>query len=175
MDITLHAAMDFPPDAKIMDRDNVFPESDPIDLVWSGYFRLIFVLFRGRDYGTEPFHLPSGITSWHWAADVDFDRSTPPLIEGDDAEIETVETDTETRIIVPFTVTGARLEAMLEGRRYVEGLTGELLGIGPVSVSHINFSTFNTETNTFGRVVSYVNRAVFCMQVPNIKVWNRIA
>lgn len=175
MDITLHAAMDFPPDAKIMDRDNVFPESDPIDLVWSGYFRLTFVLFRGRDYGVEPYHLPEGITSWTWGVDIDYDRSTPLLIEGDNSAIEAVETDTETRIIVPFTVNGARLEAMLEGRRYVEGLTGELLGIGPVSVSHINPETFNLETMTFGRDVEVSDRPVFVMQVPGIRVWNRIA
>lgn len=174
MDIKLYTTMDFLPDAQIRDRDNDHPESDPIDLVWDVHFRLIFVLFRGRDYGTEPFHLPDGITSWHWAVDIDFDRSTSPLIEGDDAEIEAVETDTETRIIVPFTVNGAQLESMLAGRSYAEGMIGELVGNAPVAESHIDFSTFNTETNTFGRVVSYVNRAVFCMQVPGIRVWNRI-
>ena len=114
MDATIYVTMDFLPDAQRRDQDNVFPDPDPIRIIWGCCIRLNFVLFRGRDYGTEPFHLPDGITSWHWVVDVDYDRSTPPLIEGDHAEIEAVETDTETRVIVPFTVTGARLEAMLE-------------------------------------------------------------
>ena len=167
MDIKLYTTMDFLPDAQIRDRDNDHPESDPIDLVWGIRFRLIFVLFRGRDYGTEPFHLPSGITSWHWAVDIDFDRSTSPLIEGDDAAIEAVETDTETRIIVPFTVNGAQLESMLAGRSYAEGMIGELVGIAPLTERH-----FNDETVSWESVE--VNRAVFCMQVPGIRVWNRI-
>ena len=167
MDIKLYTTMDFLPDAQIRDRDNDHPESDPIDLVWGVHFRLIFVLFRGRDYGTEPFHLPDGITSWHWAVDIDFDRSTSPLIEGDDAEIEAVETDTETRVIVPFTVNGAALESMLAGRSYAEGMIGELVGIAPFTEHHFNDETVSWETVE-------VNRAVFCMQVPGIRVWNRI-
>ena len=129
MDIKLYTTMDFLPDAQIRDRDNDHPESDPIDLVWGVHSRLIFVLFRGRDYGTEPFQLPDDIASWTWMVDSDFDRSTPPLIEGDNAEIEAVETDTETKIIVPFTVNGARLESSLVGRSYIDDLTGELLGL----------------------------------------------
>ena len=167
MDIKLYTTMDFLPDAQIRDRDNDHPESDPIDLAWGVHFRLIFVLFRGRDYGTEPFHLPDGITSWHWAVDIDFDRSTSPLIEGDDAEIEAVETDTETRVIVPFTVNGAQLESMLAGRSYAEGMIGELVGIAPFAERHFNDETVSWETVE-------VNRAVFCMQVPGIRVWNRI-
>lgn len=174
MDITLYATTDFLPDLQIRDRDNVYPDTDPINLTWGLDVRLNFVLFRGRDYGTDPFHLPDGIVDWHWVIDNDYDRSTTPLIEGDDEQIEVVATDAETRIVVPFTVNGTRLESMLAGRSCVEGLTGELQGIAPVSVSHINPETFNLETMTFGRDVEVSDRPVFCMQVPGIRVWNRI-
>ena len=168
MDITLYATTDFLPDLQIRDRDNVYPDTDPIDLTWGLDVRLNFVLFRGRDYGTDPFHLPDGIVDWHWAIDNDYDRSTPPLVEGDNEQIEVVATDAETRIVVPFTVNGTRLESMLAGRSCVEGLTGELVGIGVHEERHFNSQTISYETGEFRRIF-------FCMQLPNIKVWNRIA
>lgn len=150
MDITLYVTMDLPL-AQLRDHLNRFPDKTPIDLTIGIPVRLNFVLFKGRDYDTAPYQLPEGIMSWSWAVDHDFDRTTSPLMEGDNAQIEVVTSDTETRIKVPNTVYSTALSEMLGKKSHVDGFIGELDG-------------YDADGN-----------CTFCLQVPNIAVWNRIA
>jgi hypothetical protein len=152
MDITYYVGMDFPPVGQLRNYTNEHPDRDPVRLIYNVSFRLNLILFRGRDYGTEPYRMPNDITSWIFAADRDYDQSTTPLIEGDNANITCQQTETETRLIIPFRTDSPLLSALMAEYGIVQGIIGEVAGF-PASGN---------------------SNASFCLQIPDMIVGPRI-
>lgn len=87
-------------------------------------------LFDGSNT-SDPLPIPDGIESWAWYMDVDFSDATDFKISGDNEHIVTIETDTDTEVIVPLIEMNS--EALVEwigNDREKGGLIGELTGYG---------------------------------------------
>ena len=126
---TIYATMDHLPQAQLMDKDNYTPDESPVYLVLGVPAQITLVLFDRRKTYTAPFTLPTGISSWKFFADIDWDRRTTPLIEADHAEITATQTSSRTQIVIPIPeMAGERLVSLIGTRRQLSGLTAELSG-----------------------------------------------
>lgn len=150
-EITFYVTMDHIPRGKLMDHFNDYPDDDPIGLVVGIPIQINLMLFKSRNTGTRPYPVPDDIVSWKFFADNDFNRSTEPLITVDSG-IYTVETTSQTKLVIPISdMSGERLVELLGTRGVLEGITGEVIGYDEL------------------------DNAVFVMQLDNIVIRNRIA
>ena len=150
-EITYYVTMDHIPRGKLMDHFNDYPDDDPIGLVVGIPIQINLMLFKSRNTGTRPYPVPDDIVSWKFFADNDFNRSTEPLITVDSG-IYTVETTSQTKLVIPISdMSGERLVELLGTRGVLEDITGEVIGYDEL------------------------DNAVFVMQLDNIVIRNRIA
>lgn len=150
-EITFYVTMDHIPRGKLMDHFNDYPDDDPIGLVVGIPIQINLMLFKSRNTGTRPYPVPDDIVSWKFFADNDFNRSTEPLITVDSG-IYTVETTSQTKLVIPISdMSGERLVELLGTRGVLEDITGEVIGYDEL------------------------DNAVFVMQLDNIVIRNRIA
>ena len=150
-EITFYVTMDHIPRGKLMDHFNDYPDDDPIGLIVGIPIQINLVLFKSRNSGTKPYPVPDEIVSWKFFADNDFKRSTEPLITVDSG-IYTVETTSQTKLVIPISdMSNERLLELLGTRGCLEGITGEVIGLDGL------------------------DDTVFVMQLDNIVIRNRIA
>lgn len=150
-EITLYAVVDYTR-TFLRNQWNEHARRDPVSLIIGCSVQLNLVLFADKDGGDAPFHLPSGIESWTFCVDLDYDRTTEPMIRADNDNIRAVTSTTQTRIEIPIkNMLRPRLVAALGDQGRLGGLTGELVG-------------YDGEGDT-----------MFCLQINDLEVLNRIA